>query len=191
MKERLRIVLQGVYSLLVWFMNRHSKANLSVQTGSLSGKVKLHRRFNSLPGYLWKNGSRQNKTSSRRKSWPQIFVSFVTVNKKQPSISAFAALSLHHSGRKWGSRLLLTRCRSSLNFRSPTVCRQSISKFSSYSASRDCGIIVMMSISLPRLVAKCLEDAAHWAERLKIDDRIVVSVWKEIISSSLRISSPM
>lgn len=38
--------------------------------------------------------------------------------------------------------------------------------------------------SLRRLATKCLEDATLWAEHLNVDDRVVVSSWKEAFSSS-------
>ena len=39
--------------------------------------------------------------------------------------------------------------------------------------------------SLHRLVARCIEDATLWAERLICADRIVVESWKQILSSPL------
>uniref|UniRef100_A0A0E0D6M1 Uncharacterized protein n=1 Tax=Oryza meridionalis TaxID=40149 RepID=A0A0E0D6M1_9ORYZ len=41
-------------------------------------------------------------------------------------------------------------------------------------------------LSLHRLLVKCIDDATLWAERLRFDDRHVVSAWKDVLSSSLR-----
>lgn len=41
------------------------------------------------------------------------------------------------------------------------------------------------TVSLYRLLVKCIEDATLWADRLKVDDRFVVSAWKDLFSSSL------
>lgn len=41
-----------------------------------------------------------------------------------------------------------------------------------------------MQCSLRRLATKCLEDATLWAEHLNVDDRVLVSSWKETLSSS-------
>lgn len=36
------------------------------------------------------------------------------------------------------------------------------------------------------MVVKCVEDAILWAERLRREDMVVVSVWKDLLSSYVR-----
>lgn len=43
-----------------------------------------------------------------------------------------------------------------------------------------------LSVSFPRVVKKCIEDASLWAERLRRDDRPVVYAWKSLLSSAVR-----
>lgn len=40
--------------------------------------------------------------------------------------------------------------------------------------------------SLLRIFTMCVTEATMWAERLKFDDRHVVSAWKSLFSSSIR-----
>lgn len=39
-------------------------------------------------------------------------------------------------------------------------------------------------VSLRRMLVQCIEEASLWAERIKLDDRFVISAWKTLFSSS-------
>lgn len=38
------------------------------------------------------------------------------------------------------------------------------------------------------MVVKCMEDANLWAECFRREDRVVVSIWKDLLSSSVHVT---